>query len=87
MDNQNEGKLQFSVRRIFTPNQVIKEAQGIVVEVRNLAEQTKVLEYIKSHPGNTCVTLKAYDQFFPLRWMVDGSDETKRYLTTINEQN
>jgi len=65
IDRKDESKLQFLVSGMRPIEDILDKSPSIVVEVKNLTEQTAVLNYAKDHPGGTKVVLKAHGMYFP----------------------
>ena len=83
-DNRDETATQFSIREVSLPDVSLMAGEGgVVIPVRNREEQTRVLAFVMEHPGLSRVTLKAYDELFPLRLLVHASPENKQIISTI----
>ena len=83
-DNRDETATQFSIREVSPPDVSLMAGKGgVVIPVRNREEQTRVLAFVKENPGLSRVTLKAYDELFPLRLLFHASPENKQIISTI----
>lgn len=86
-DKKEEDKFVLIARKVYRPEEVLTSAEEtIVAVVHNAAEQREILNFIQAHPGNTPVTLRAYNRFFPLQSKVDNSPLAKVFFSRFSEK-
>lgn len=85
-DKRDETKWQFIVRKVSRPEEALNVSAGsVVVTVHNQAEQTKVLNFVKLHPGDVSVTLMAHGRYFPIKGKVENSDQARAFFASFEE--
>lgn len=75
VDRKDDSKLQLFVSEMKPIDEVLDSEPRIVVEVSNRAEQNAILDYVKEHPGDHRVVLKAYGLYFPIHSKVSANQE------------
>lgn len=85
-DYRNE-EPQISVRALSDPDFALKDPVApYLVDIRNLAEQTAVLHFIQSHPGEAPVVLLACGREFHIHSRVMVSPETEAFFAQFNSR-
>lgn len=83
-DNRDEDSTQFSVREVSPPDVSLMNGKGgLVIPVRNKAEQDQVLAFVRENPGYTRITLKAYDRLFPLNLLFNATEQNKNVISAM----
>ena len=79
-DLKDNSKLQMQVTEIRPVESALDKDPRVIVEVHNRKEQDMVLAYVREHPGNRKVALKAHGLYFPIHGMVSEEkiEEMKR---------
>lgn len=86
-DKKEEDKFVLIARKVYRPEEVLTSAEEtIVAVVHNAAEQREILDFIQAHPGDTPVTLRAYNRFFPLQSKVDNGPLAKAFFSRFSEK-
>ena len=79
-DNRNEDTMQLSVKMLMSPEDAFADALPYEAEVQSKDEQTKIIQFVSMHPGNSTVVLIANGKRYPLKQGVSRCSETDDFF-------